>query len=202
MQPCSHVVVYDLVHFLYLTLEPYDSLALTHVDSQACMLPGLLRIASCLLHQRTGQYTQRIALNFNTYFVILAKKKKVKSLKIKHMVPCSLNRLAVPFVLIFRSRHPSILSASVITVVCLKYPQWFKSITGISTYFLLYLTPTIISNTSTTSHTPSTIIWPSVDHMEATVTRLYIPYSICSWQSCITFALLRALSPLYFTLSL
>lgn len=38
------------VQSLYLTLGPNNSLALTNVDSQGSTLPGLLRIASCLLH--------------------------------------------------------------------------------------------------------------------------------------------------------
>lgn len=35
---------------LYLTLGPNNYIALTNVDSQGSTLPGLLRIAPCMLH--------------------------------------------------------------------------------------------------------------------------------------------------------
>lgn len=46
-------------HSLSWTLGPNHYMALTNVDSRGSMLPGLLRIASCMLHEHTSMFSQK-----------------------------------------------------------------------------------------------------------------------------------------------
>lgn len=88
-------------------------------------------------------------------------------------------------------------------------PPVVQSIIGISTSYLLHCAMATSHSISPTTTTPLVLqSRPFTNHAGAMMARLYIPHSICSWHSCITFALLTpflsafALSPPLSSLSL
>lgn len=70
-------------------------------------------------------------------------------------------------------------------------PPVVQSITGISTSYLLH-SAVVTSHSVYHTTTPLCVVQsrPFTKHARAMMAGLYIPHSICSWHSCITFSLL------------